>query len=263
VILISLASGVLIADEVAGVQSTVVDVEVPIKEGNLADAKQAAQKLAFEKAVDQFLPTTMDAKIRAEKIKIATSFIKGFRVVDERQEGGVLKAKVRCDLMGLSEIATASNSSGNSAGASAGQTLQRYEITWRTAATQLNSSEFLDYLKTNQKLNVDSFKMGRGAFWVNILTDRPATDLRTQMNQFLGGLYSIRILEDALPPPAPAPTMSVPMMNGPSPMVGEVPTNSFTPPTNSFAFPAPTAPTPSPSLPPAMVAPNAMGFPKP
>lgn len=246
----AVASNKIRADDTA-LQSTVVDVEVQIQGGNVADAKQMAQKLAFEKAVDQFLPSTMDQKLRSEKIKIASSYVKSFRVVDERQEGGVLKSKIRCDLIGLNDS--------NTAASPQGQSLLRFEITWRTAATQLNSSEFLDFLKANQKLNVDSFKMGRGIFWVSLLTDRAAGDLRTQLSQFLGGLYSVRLIENEpsvqAEPVSPAPAVSdtPPLPSGSTavpPILGPAPTpllNPVYPP----APEVPTAPPPTPSTLPA------------
>jgi hypothetical protein len=110
------------------VKTAIVEVVVPIVDGNLADAHKAAEKLAFEKAVDLVLPTSMDAKTRADTIKNAYQHIKGFAPQLDHPEGNMLRMKYQCNVEMPAVIAAAPapmpalppNASGQMAQAQAG-----------------------------------------------------------------------------------------------------------------------------------------------
>lgn len=196
----------LMAENAEDIQTSIVDVETQIQNGNIADAKAVAQEMAFRKALDQLLPTTIDLKIRDEKIRSAKEFVKGFTVLDERREGGTLKLKYRCEVIGVKAFLNSLQSSTST------QVNKAYpfEITWKPAQARLNSTEFIAYVTDVLKAKVDSFKLGRGIFWITINSERTVGDIRSSISTFLGPQFAVNFIEapalpanpEILPPPA-------------------------------------------------------------
>jgi hypothetical protein len=199
------------------IKSVTVDVEMSIKDGNTADARQLSQKMAFEKAVEQLLPGNLDPKIRAEKIRSAGSYIKTFRVLEEKQEGQVLKLKYQCDLMPIltAQPTTAPTVDASSTISSTQNGLTQFEVSWKASEFRLNSLELMQYIADSMKTRVDSFKLGRGSLLLVLETKTSPGEARMMLSQYLGPKVNVKVAEGlptsesavapVLPPGPPSP----------------------------------------------------------
>lgn len=218
------------AEEKPEIKLVTVDIEMPIKGGDSADARKASQKLAFEKAIEQLLPENVDPKVRADRIKSASAYIKSFRVLDEKQEGEVLKLKYQCDVLPLDlpkpedklapkaeakvealapgESSSASNLNPNLASpstpaapstSSESSEITTFEVTWKPSEFRLNSLDLMQYIPEAMKATVDSFKLGRGSLLLGLKLKTNPGEARTMLSHYLGPKVEVKLMDGHLP----------------------------------------------------------------
>lgn len=90
-IFLALPWGVSQSQDVTNASPVEIQVEVPIKENNLMDARANAQRLAFELAVEKSLGAQADSKVVLERRARAGQFIRAFTLKTELVENGILK----------------------------------------------------------------------------------------------------------------------------------------------------------------------------
>lgn len=247
----TLIGGVLFAFSLTGqtsdeLQSVVVDVQVSIKNKNLAEARQQAQKSAFEKAVDQILPTTIDGVDRGIKLKQAAQYVKSFQVLEQKEEGPLLKVKYRCDVN-----VTAAVGQTPSPTELAQSEEQEFEIVWMPDQTQLNVSEVLKFVKEKMGLKVISFRVRRGSIRLSLPVQESAEKIQEQLTGFVGSKGLVKVL--AKQNEVPSEVLVTPLPSG-SPEGFEMPSfpgeEPLVPPVESpeLYSPTPTAIETSPGL---------------
>ncbi|MDB5038145.1 MAG: hypothetical protein JWQ35_1673 [Bacteriovoracaceae bacterium] len=233
----------LLRGEEADVKSVIVDVETTIEDGNLAAAKQTAQKLAFEKALEQVLPSTMDSALRAQKIKKAAQSIKSFQVVEEKIDGALLRQKYKCDVIYSAEVAQSKPA----------EALTTFEIAWLPDEVQFNAVDLLKFVSEVLGSPASSVRIGRGNVSLSIPLKKSLEETQTQLANFVGRRGLVKVIhrdENRAPDmiaapfeiPSPTPVAVDPMTGKPLLQPSVIPGSS---PTVTPLIPSSPAPTES------------------
>lgn len=209
-----------------------VDVEVPIVDGNVPKAKEQSQKVAFEKALNQVLPQTMDSQERAARLKNAGQAIKSFRVTEEKREENTLRLHYECEVVRTAltdnssaaspvagspttDVAASNAASDISVGVGSLDAPQSFEISWNPSQA-FSSADFYDRLEKGLGLKIQSFRFNRGGVLIKVKPERLSDDLTGQLVQIVAGRGTVKKLETpmafpAAPLPLPAEPEAVPM----------------------------------------------------
>ncbi len=234
-------------------KSVIVDIEVPVDNNNIAEAKAVAQKQAFEKALDQVLPATMDAKERQQKIKSALQYVKTYQVIEEKSDASVLKQKYKVDIAYQPVETSPPSFTGEVA---------TFEVNWLPDEIRFNTVDLLKYIQETLGTPVNSFRMGRGNMTLTVSLNRSLEETQNQIASFVGKRGLVKLIKNnvdsstnqltpAIPVPAPSSTSEGPLPLLPPakpsdvPMVTQAPTmpaQSLQPPSVS----ATVSPTPTP-----------------
>jgi hypothetical protein len=192
-----------------------VEVEVPVENENLAEAKSLAQKQAFEKAVEQLLPLTMEESERQTKIKGALQYIKTYQVIEEKMVGNLLKQRYRVDVLLQTEPVLSPLT----------DVRATFEIAWMPDEIRFNAAELLRYVQDTMAAPVNSFKVGRGNLTITVTLRKTLEETQSQIAGFVGKRGIVKFLrkEEGAPfvPPAvsempPSLPLSSPVLSPPA-----------------------------------------------
>jgi hypothetical protein len=198
--------------EESAVQSVMVDIESPIEGENIAKARENSRNLAFEKAVDQALPATTDQTRRAELVKKASSFVKGFRIVEEKVEGNTLKLKYKVEIEVPSENPVVPRQEGQAIEPDQKAT---FEVAWLPDEVQFNAVDLLKYVSDVMATPASSVRIGRGNIVLTLQLKKSLQETQTQLASFVGRRGLVKVIHrdenrppDILPAPVQVPLAS-------------------------------------------------------
>ena len=188
-----------------GSRSVEVSFDVPIEAGDLKAARDRAQALAFEKAMDASLPLEIPANVREQRIKIAPRFVKGFRLIEEKNAGDHLSFKYQVEFQGAAF---------DGLSVEMGPVVEA--IDWHIEVVSekpFNVGQLIERLEQEAGLKVTSFKLTRSALIVKVRSHKSKESLQSDIQGVVGALGSVSIFEK-LPEPAK------PELNQPAPDSG-------------------------------------------
>jgi len=180
-----LAASVYGASNVSQVE---VEVEVPIEEGNRAEALQNAQKKAFKKALDTVLPMDIEAAERKRMLRNASRYIKSFRLLKQKEVGNKLQVIYRCAVILETK---------KKAGPLAPTRPSGYlvEIVWNPQRQNISASALLKFMKKELQMNVESFKLSRGSILTTIPVTKTPSQVQRKISRYLENKARVRIHE--------------------------------------------------------------------
>jgi len=183
-------------------RSVEVAFDVPIEGGDLKAARDRAQAIAFEKAMDASLPLEIPASVREQRIKIAPRFVKGFRLIEEKNAGDHLSFKYQVEFQGT---------------AFEGLTVEMgpvvEAIDWHIEVVSekpFNVGQLIERLEKEAGLKVTSFRLTRSALIVKVRSHKTRESLQFDIQGVVGSLGAVNVF-DKLPEPAK------PELNSPAP----------------------------------------------
>jgi len=237
-------------------KNLVVKVEIPIVNSDLLAARDSSQSRAFESALEQALPTAMDPIERAKRVKTAIRYIKSFRVVEEQRIGETLQMTYEVELqdtafegIGIAAVPEAVIASNELGGPLA------IEIVF---IAPMNAAEVVDHIKTQLKIEVESFKLTRSAILLSIITNRTSDEIIREIQTYVGPRARVNVIDKALGLPSggnllspipilpPMPALPPPSLPSVTPELQQAP--SVIPEPSPAPMPAP-VPTPKAVVP--------------
>ncbi len=214
---VSSAAPIHAADEI---KTVIVDVEIPVKEGDLAGTKSEAEKQAFQSALDQSLSTTISPKERSLRLKNASNWIKTYRLEQEREEAGILKLRYRCEVIipaSDSRVATAEPTPAapaptptmdgalpapqapvapsSNAGSANPDQIFFFELSWRPLEVAMNSLSFLKDLEVQTGIKPKSVRMNRGSIVISVSAQSPDI-VEAQIRRLLDSKVTLKSVTD-------------------------------------------------------------------
>lgn len=228
-----------------------VHLEIPILNGDMLAARDSSQAKAFEKALDQALPTTMDSAERAKRVKTAIRYIKSFRVVDEKRVGENLSMTYEVEIQDSAFEAVQPTTAGGSPTSALPAEALSIEIVF---ISPMNAAETVDQIENQLKIPVQSFKLTRSAILVSLAPVKSGEEMVKEIQAFVGARAKVNLIDKNLGLPATPVTPVAPV----HPMPDSLPPAPQTAPekktfsTPSFQWNPPTppnSPAPIPSQP--------------
>jgi hypothetical protein len=176
----------------AKVQPVEVEVEVPIKGRNVAQALEDSQKEAFKQAIEQLLDPEMEEASKAKILNKASTYIKSFRVLNRRERGNKLFIRYRCDVVTSFLEQTQENKANV---VSSGYFV---EVRWNPLKESIDAMDLVNFMKKDLRMKVKSFKLSRGSFVVGIPASKTPSQVRSDLSRHLQGKAEVSILEPEL-----------------------------------------------------------------
>lgn len=188
--LLSLCALALFSSLQAEVKEVLVDVEVPIKGGDLASAIKAAQAEAFKKSVAQSLPSGLSEDERASRIKRAANYIKSFRTLRQEEKSGKLFASFSC------EVLVDAGGGGISRSDEDYQDRFALEFVWKDRAKVLQISSLRQVLKEEFKATVRTMKLQKGSAWIELSAPQAPESIYARLSSRYRQQAEIRLIKD-------------------------------------------------------------------
>lgn len=188
---VSLLFGLLAATPLrsAEVREAVVEVEVPVEAGNVAGAVQAAQVLAFEKAVMETLPSGLTEAQKEARIKNAANYIKSFRILSQSERSGRLFSKISCEVIILAGELSSENEDQSFRESFA------LEFLWKSDQPIL-ATELKDWIESEFKGDVRTMKLQKGSLWMEIRTPIQPERVYAGLQSRFRSRADIRLIKD-------------------------------------------------------------------
>lgn len=178
-----------------------VSLEVPILNNDTLAARDNSQGQAFEKALEQALPASLDPSTRSQRIKSAIRYIKSFRVTEEHRVGEVLKinyeieiqeSAFEADPLKKSEpLPTMTQAAGDEIGV---------EIVFLSA---FNAAETVDQIEGQLKIPVTSFRLTRSAILLRVKAVKAPDQIQQELQAFVGSRAKVNLVSMNVPSSPP------------------------------------------------------------
>lgn len=168
-----------------------VEVEVSIQGGDRASALDSAQNEAFRKAMSLVVPGSADDQSRANWIKSASTYVKSFRLLSEKEEAGKLITKYRVDL-NLPDF------SGQSSESSTQTYEDRFavEFIWKDPKQAVSVTELQDKIEGEYSVNAGMIRMSRGSVWIELISRRSPESVFSQIKRDYLSVAQVKLYED-------------------------------------------------------------------
>lgn len=144
-----------------------VQVEVPVVKGNRAATVNNAQKAAFEAAIKEILGESVDPLVLAERVNNASSYIKSFKMLNKKEEGGQLIATFRCQVL---PSVVPSSDSGQEQIYDDFEERFAIEFVWKRGKPKVPLADLKRNLEKELKVKLGLIKLQRGSSWVELIT---------------------------------------------------------------------------------------------
>lgn len=170
------------------VNAVEISFEVPIENGNLNAARDKAQGLAFEKAMELSLPAELSAEIRQQRIKAAPRFVKSFRVLEEKNVGESLHFRYQVEFQpaayeGISvQLGPPPSASKD----------WHVEI---VSTQAFNAGQLIDQLEKDAGIKVTSFKLTRSALILEVSSHKLMENLKADVQAVVGSIGTVGLFE--------------------------------------------------------------------